>query len=383
MTKATERFPRALLEAEPEVRVAHFDRVSIAHPVLLGVDRALKEAILRATGGTILMVFGPAGAGKTTLLARTEQWLLERAMPALRADRSRLSVIRVEAVTEGAPSFSWGDYYRRALMALEEPLVDDKIDPIHRHRRVEEGVRRFHRRRATIGDLRYGLEQALTYRRPTACLVDEAHHLAKIRSGRRLIDQMDCIKSLANLTGVPHVLVGSYGLLDLANLSGQLSRRSVLLHFRRYRGDDDSDVHAFQRAIWTFQRHLPLESEPDLMAHWEYLMIHSVGCVGNLKDWLRRALHAALSGGGALSYEHLEATALAPAQCRGIATEAWEGEQRLADGPESAAELRRLTGFGATTKPAKPAKAPSRTRTGSKTPGKRRPTRDRVGVEGT
>ena len=378
-------FPRALLDAAPEVRLAHFDRVTIAHPVLVETDAALRGSIARAARGTIVLVFGPAGSGKTTLLARTEQWLVERAMPELKADPNGVAAVRVEAVTEGQPGFHWGDYYRRVLMALDEPLVDDKVDPKARVFRADEGVRRFARRRATVGDLRYAVEQALAYRRPAACLVDEAHHLAKTGSGRRLLDQLDTVKSLANLAGVPHVLVGSYGLLDFSILSGQLSRRSVLLHLRRYRGDSAADVHAFQRAVLTFQRHLPLEEEPDLVASWEYLMIHSVGCIGNLKDWLRRALHAAIADGGSLKVNHLERTALGVAQCRSIAAEAWEGEQRLFATAESTAELRRLTGFDVREESSdRSAVTRARSKGSAKKPGRpgsRLPKRDRVGAD--
>jgi len=42
------------------------------------------------------------------------------------------------------------------------------------------------------------LEQALRYRSPTAFIVDEAQHFKRIAGGRRLLDQMDTLKSLAN-----------------------------------------------------------------------------------------------------------------------------------------------------------------------------------------
>jgi len=48
----------------------------------------------------------------------------------------------------------------------------------------------------------------------------------------------------------------------------------------------------------TFQRHLPLQKEPDLEKHYEYLLEGSVGCVGILKNWLTRALRVAVFGVG-------------------------------------------------------------------------------------
>ena len=86
--------------------------------------------------------------------------------------------------------------------------------------------------------LRVALESAIRQRRPLAFLVDEAQHLAKIAGGRKLQDQLDCVKSLAIRTQTVHVLAGTYDLLILRQLSGQLSRRTRHIHFalpRRYR----------------------------------------------------------------------------------------------------------------------------------------------------
>jgi len=98
-------------------------------------------------------------------------------------------------------------------------------------------------------ELRQALEQALRHRRPAAVLIDEAQHLTKIASGAPSSDQLDCLKSLASLTGCVHVLIGTYELLPCRNLSAQLSRRSLDIHFRRYRIDNPDDVVAFQRVI--------------------------------------------------------------------------------------------------------------------------------------
>ena len=85
-----------------------------------------------------------------------------------------------------------------------------------------------------LENYRYAVEQTLRHRRPVAVMIDEAQHLAKVASGRRLLDQLDVIKSIANRTDTVHVLFGTYDLLAFRNLNGQLSRRSVDVHFPRY-----------------------------------------------------------------------------------------------------------------------------------------------------
>src|SRR5271165_6307421 len=109
-------------------------------------------------------------------------------------------------------------------------------------------------------------------------------------SGRRLIDQLDVIKSLANCTRTIHVLLGTYELLALRHLNGQLGRRTIDINFRRYSADNPADVHVFKNTVLTFQKHLPLPAESDLLQMWELLFERSVGCVGILKEWLQRAL---------------------------------------------------------------------------------------------
>ena len=81
--------------------------------------------------------------------------------------------------------------------------------------------------RAVSTEYRYAVEQAVRYRRPVAVMIDEAQHLGKIPSGRRLLDQLDVIKSIANQTKTAHVLFGTYDLLAFRNLNGQLARRSL------------------------------------------------------------------------------------------------------------------------------------------------------------
>src|SRR5260370_8533378 len=80
-------------------------------------------------------------------------------------------------------------------------------------------------------------------------------------------DQLDHVKSLAIMTQVVHVLVGTYDLMVFRNLSAQLSRRSIDVHFPRYHATHEADMRAFKSVLWPFQRNLPLEENPDLLQH--------------------------------------------------------------------------------------------------------------------
>jgi Cdc6-like AAA superfamily ATPase len=382
---ADSAFSPVLLQQPVDVRMAYFRSFTMAHSRLKEADMALRKAIEDPAGLSLVFVYGPTGVGKTTLRLRLEKYLAQTLLRALRQDPGRVPVVSIEAVAD-AGQFSWKDYYRRALVAMEEPLIDRKIT--YRVRSVfRDGTGRFAFAPHAIGlEMRYALESALLHRRPAAFFVDEAQHLTKMRSGRKLQDQLDSIKSLANLTKTIHVLVGTYELLPFRNLSGQLSRRSVDIHFPRYRADRREDYLAFQSVLFTFQRHLPLEGDTDLLKHFDFCYERSVGCVGVLKDWLTRALAVALAENShVLTRKLLEQTAWSVCQCQRMANEALEGEADLAENDEDRGHLRKLLGLDSVpfrdptvTAPPQPIFPIAGAR--SRRAGQRRPVRDAVGI---
>jgi hypothetical protein len=366
---AASGFPRALLGEPAATRLAYFAAKVVAHPRLKEVHQALLAALWHpagAAGTALVLVVGPTGVGKTTLRRRVEQQLVQAALPEMARNPGHVPVVAVEAVAPESGQFNWKDYYTRALLALDEPLIAHKrtraVGDPHPLGAPVLGAPGMHLPSAPVTsgilpvkpgspapELRRALEQCLRERRVGVCLVDEAQHLGRLASGRRLLDQMDTLKSLAALTGTVHVLVGTYELLRLAHLSAQLSRRSVEIHFGRYRADRAADVVAFKSVLLTFQRHLPLAEEPDLVGRWETLYERSVGCVGVLKDWLHRTLAAALEAdphAGTFTWPLLERHAASSRQLLSLARELQEGEATLAEDSRNRVELRHLLGFG-------------------------------------
>src|SRR6266545_6770470 len=116
-----EGFPRALLQAAQSERLGYFRAYTIAHPRLKAVSAALWRAIEEPAGRALILVIGPTGVGKTTLRLRIEQELKQRFSTADEQDSGRIPVVGFEAVAPDSGSFSWKDYYRRGLRALEEP----------------------------------------------------------------------------------------------------------------------------------------------------------------------------------------------------------------------------------------------------------------------
>jgi hypothetical protein len=298
-------------------------------------------------------------------------------------------VVSVEAEAPDTGNFSWRDHFKRILDTMREPLINYKLDrrgrPWGRGRppvQFECGPR------SSGAEFQYSVEQTVRFRRPVAVLIDEAQHLMKMSSGRRLVDQLDVIKSIANHAATPHVMIGTYDLLAFRNLNGQLSRRSLDVHFGRYRADRPGEAAIFLNVVRSFSAHLPLKTPEDLATNWEFLYERSIGCVGILKDWLVQALSVMLRRGAIhMERRDLEACALSVNQCDKVLSECIEGEMRLEESDESRLHLRVRMGLhdAGTTKAGQHRSSvdeiPTQHRRGAnRRPGQRRAKRDPIGM---
>jgi energy-coupling factor transporter ATP-binding protein EcfA2 len=382
-------FPRELLSQPWNVRANYFQSYTMAHPRLVSARDSLVNAIHEVPPNTLIVLLGPTGVGKTTLRAKIEQLLAAEMLSTLELDPGRLPSVSVECIAPESGNFSWRDHFRRLLLQMDEPLVDYKINPAAPVRIGDGAV--MPSARAVGAEYHHAVERALAFRRPAAVLIDEAQHLSKMGSGRRLSDQLDVLKSLANRTRTVHVLIGTYELLAFRNLSAQLSRRSVDIHFPRYRTDNAEDLKAFQTILRSLEQQLPLSEPPNLLDDWEYMYERSIGCVGILKDWLMRTLISVLRrDAGVLTHKDLQAHALSVAQCDKMLSEALEGERSLEESTigrnrlrarlgltsKEPTEVASSVGHGAV------ASAISARRQNRRKPGQRTPVRDAVGSSG-
>jgi hypothetical protein len=354
------------LDSATRTRLESFQRYTAAHPRLVAAKDALLSAIQFGEPNSIVMVFGPTGVGKTTLLRRVENLLIDKAATDANALPGRLPVVTVEAVAPDSGNFGWRDYFIRLLDNMEDPSTRYNCLPVNPPTFVKTG-----RRTESTARYRYAVEQALRHRRPGAVIIDEAQHFTRLSSGRRLLDQLDVIKSMANQTQTVHVLAGTYELLALRDLNGQLSRRTTHVHIARYRADDVEDRKAFIQTVYSLQQVLPFRELPDLVREWRFLYDCSSGCVGILKQLLARTLADALSRNAAtFSRADLERHALPSAQRERILAETMDGESRFDRGYVPGVILP-----GPKSQTSTAAKKP---RKSSRVPGSRRPQRDIV-----
>lgn len=144
------------------------------------------------------------------------------------------------------------------------------------------------------------------------------------------------------------VIENEFGEIGIDN---ELVVQATVIHLPRYHNTPGEDPELFANVVDAFQRHLPVAEEPDLVGQVEYLYQHTIGCVGVLKGWLRRALNAALDEGACtVTKKHLKEHALNAKKCRRMLEDARRGESYFADDDTELALLQRELSIS----PAKP-----------------------------
>ncbi|OAS13751.1 TniB family NTP-binding protein [Paenibacillus oryzisoli] len=328
-------FTNELLYASSDERKTYFKNLFIQHPKLNNALNEVTKKIL--TNRTpIVLLFGPSGVGKSTLLKKLLENITTMNQQEMEINKGFIPAIYVEA--KATDKFNWGDYFRSALIALYEPLIEHKIVPSQLGAfEITSSSRKTH------SALRWSYELALQHRKTLAVIVDEAQHFARVARGSKLQDQMDVIKSLANITRTPHILAGTYENLVFRNLSAQLSNRSEDVHLSRYRYEVVKEREAFAHVFRTFIDHLPVQKKDDLIHQWKFIYERSLGLVGVLKKWFEMALNECIDEpnnlGTEITGKHFENTAYSVKQCEIMMDEIERGEGLLYDALDDRVKL--------------------------------------------
>lgn len=382
-------FPTELLQASLLEKLAYFDNCTVVHRRLKDTYDAFLDAVRNPGGASLIFLFGPTGVGKTTLLHQVMKVLIEQSLSSMKLDPGHIPVAAVEARAPESGNFDWKDYYKSVLVTLGDPFANYKFKTGSSRIYGSGSQQLLIKSKANLSDLREDVEYIIRQRQLIAFLVDEAQRFTKMASGRRQQDQMDAIQSMASFTTTLHGLFGTYELLEFRNLSGQLSRRSIDIHFPRYQANCPRDVKDFKRVLKSFACQMPLQESPDLEQHWEYFYERSIGCVGIVKDWLTQAFRKALdSEASTLTLAHLQPYAPSVSKCMQMTTEAIEGENTLKEDESELSKLRQKLGLGVNslhpaTEPLKTNSTPSQLDTPpqkkrKQRPGERNPNRDVV-----
>lgn len=343
-------FEPDLLKQPKPVRQAYFDGFMAEHSRIKDAVVQVMDIIHVPADSRVVHIVGPTGVGKSTLMVHLLKEIFEEEMPAMKKDPGLIPTAFITARTPPVGTYNWTDHFIRTMNALDEILVSKKIeltDPEPLPRDVPKPIRK------QIGDnaaIQRAAESTLKNRKLTAFFIDNAHFLLKRLSEAEVKNQADNVFSVADQSDTLHVLIGTYDLLEMRNLNGQLARRSQTFHFSNYSIDDVNDRKFFSSAFKTLLSAVPLPEPPDLMdaEHVEFAYERSLGCIGILKNWLSRSLNAAMKRKDQkLNFKTFKQQALSIAECRQIAIEISKGKTKLKENEDALArlELRQYLGM--------------------------------------
>ncbi len=267
-----------LLQSSLEERKAYVKNLSVSHPKLVEIFKEVQNIIEDPVTESLIYVYGPTGVGKTFFGIKLMEKINDRYKEEMMNDLSFIPVVRIEAHSPESGTFSWKQFYTQILDQLNEILIDKKVS-------YQEVDRKLLKRsgRDTVETLKDAVISALQHRKTKVLIIDEAQSIAQVKKTSSEKAQMNILKSITNMTGIPIVLLGNYDLKSLINQSDQLIKRGNKKHFPRYK---PNEFQLFIRALMTFQNQLPLLITPQLIDHWEFFYNRTIGCIGNLNQLL-------------------------------------------------------------------------------------------------
>lgn len=333
MNAPHQTFDPALLQRPIKDRLDYFKTRQIDHAIQKNAFNRAVASLRCAAGPKVMVITGPTGVGKTTIGRRLYREIQKIHADEANIDKSIVPVIGVNAAPPVGASFNWRDFYARVLQANKDILLDHKISLTgqtemftHEGYEVNEG--------ADADKLRRALESSIAHRKTRYLFIDEAHHILMVKDQGRLEFQFEMLKSLTIESDITIVLMGTYDLLDIRDYSGQLVRRSEILHMGRYDPNLPEDRTEFASTMEALLTRMPLKIKPDLANDVEYVFTKSAGCIGILKEWLTRTYgHALELGMDTFDKAFAAQFALDNKGLRTIVEEALTGEMKIADEP--------------------------------------------------
>ena len=265
------------------------------------------------------------------------------------------------------------------LRAMGDEFVERHFSPEAAGKRRRAGTDRpAVNRRSSGSDLRDAAQSYLMTRRTRVLLLDEAHHMTRVRGSRLVEEHLEEIKDFGTRTGIKQVLLGTEQLRDLLRGNAQLARRTREIFYYPY-AYKSPDLQSFNQILGQLCMSLPLRNLDldSVECHFDYLFERSAGCVGLLKLWLLEALNRVLRAGRErLLFGDLQATAMDENRLEVIAKGIVAFEE-FARPSASMSQVRSMLGMPVEAASAPPARTVSRRRKRPR-PGVRNPHRDPV-----
>ncbi|MBB5442048.1 MULTISPECIES: ATP-binding protein [unclassified Paraburkholderia] len=294
---------------------AYLKGLRFMHRNLKNVIDEIKRLMLPCAGLSLTIVAGPSGVGKSTFAALQAEALLKLYEVEIRENPGVIPVVLSEVDAADGKEFNWRLFYHHLSEDLQLLSPDYQGDgPLTANA-------------YKLRNLRVRFEKGLACRSVRHLILDEAVHFTDSKT--EPLQYGNLLKSLANRSGMNVLLVGAYGSEKLIHASGQIARRNGVVHFERYR-DNQDDFDAFTQFIKEFERHIPLPFKVDLKKYMMQLFYAHLGMPGYAAGALIEAVtHCAYDGSHSWKDEYVWNALPSKAEYETVAAETLAGEDNI------------------------------------------------------
>lgn len=119
-------------------------------------------------------------------------------------------------------------------------------------------------------------------------VIDEADLFVTVRGHAQAYENLQFLKSLVNISGIPHVFAGTPPLAEFLSMEGQIINRSHVIKLSPYNLNDRTHQKIFLQILSRFEKELQLPLSVELKQNPEVLFSATNGCIGALKELLVR-----------------------------------------------------------------------------------------------
>ncbi len=329
-----------LTKVEIERAVGAFKLVTVRHELQESTTKSVMFMLELSPNCDIVNLVGPTGVGKSVLQSRVIATVHDDENLRMKEDPNFVPIIRTHALASGHRLFDWKSLYRGALRELGDPFATSRKalpgSTTESPRFAYAGESR------TASELRMYLEAEFCKRQTRIWIIDEAQHLVFGGRTGQAGHQFDVLKSLAQSAGVKLLLAGPHEMEAGLGSSGQLARRSITVHFPRYKTAVEGHLSTFASVAITLFKKMEVAGYPPVRENVSFLYGGSVGCVGILKDWLAKAYGLALreqtdEHKAVVTLDHLRQARLSLESMRAIMNDI-RMEEEMLDQPASDAD---------------------------------------------
>jgi len=221
----------------------------------------------------MIYIIGVSRVGKTTL-----QKDLIREL----SGEWRQKIIRFEAPPKMTTQFTFKPFLLRYLAHLGDPFALN-VNRSYRRMKNNELVDLIVKRIKQFGI--------------KLVIIDEADLFVSARGLSQAYENLQFLKSLVNITEIPHIFAGTPELGEFLAMEGQVINRSHVVQLAPYSLKNSTHVGIFLQILAEFEKDLSIPVATDLKKRPVILFEATNGCVGALKELLVRMEALALAHG--------------------------------------------------------------------------------------